>query len=170
VLETRIDIGGFVAIVSDTAGLNPTTTDPIEIEGMRRARKVMEESHLRLALLDLEPQHSRLLLSEEGRRDPHLFRSLLWAQHEETLKVILTYPNRSILVINKIDLLDPYLQSLQSQLLPHYFAPPQCPELPVCFVSCLSGHGLNELIRTLEHQITKLYALSLSLSLSLSCS
>jgi len=155
VLETRVDIGGHVVIMSDTAGLNPATTDPIEIEGIRRARKVIEDAHFLLALLDIEPEQASLL--SERLKEPHLFFSLLWPHHEETFKTVLARPDRSILVINKVDLLNLHVTSLPSQSCPQQFAPPQCPELPVCFVSCHTGYGLDELIRTLEHQIAKLF-------------
>ena len=43
IVEVRMDLGGVSCVISDTAGLRETSLDPIEIEGMRRARLV---SHL----------------------------------------------------------------------------------------------------------------------------
>jgi tRNA U34 5-carboxymethylaminomethyl modifying GTPase MnmE/TrmE len=38
VVEVRMDLEGYPCIVSDTAGLRFDSQDPIEIEGMNRAR------------------------------------------------------------------------------------------------------------------------------------
>jgi tRNA modification GTPase len=163
VLETRIEIKGYPVIINDTAGLNPTTVDPIEMEGIRRAYRVMQESHIPLALIDLEPQfHQHFLLLHEGKtkkneeEDKSSIFTMLWSQHEETLKAVLTYPDQTIIVVNKVDLLDPQLLC-HVQLHPQYFTPPQHSQIPVCFVSCHTGYGLDQLIHVLEQQIVKLY-------------
>jgi len=36
-LKVAINLGGFPVLISDTAGLAPTTQDIIEIEGIKRA-------------------------------------------------------------------------------------------------------------------------------------
>lgn len=51
VVEVRLDIGGYAAIVADTAGLR-ISADPIEAEGMRRAIARAEQAELVLLLLD----------------------------------------------------------------------------------------------------------------------
>lgn len=51
VLECRLDIGGHLVRVLDTAGLRETT-DPIEQEGVRRARLRAENADIRLFLYD----------------------------------------------------------------------------------------------------------------------
>jgi tRNA modification GTPase len=38
IVEVRMDLGGIPCIISDTAGLRAGSDDPIEVEGMRRAR------------------------------------------------------------------------------------------------------------------------------------
>lgn len=38
VVEVRMDVGGIPCVLSDTAGLRMDSADPIELEGMRRAR------------------------------------------------------------------------------------------------------------------------------------
>lgn len=52
IVETRLDLGGVVATVADTAGLRHQTEDAIEQEGMRRARAYAEAADLRIAVLD----------------------------------------------------------------------------------------------------------------------
>ncbi len=52
IVETRLDLGGIVASLADTAGIHGATSDKIEVEGMRRARARAEEADLRVAILD----------------------------------------------------------------------------------------------------------------------
>jgi tRNA modification GTPase len=52
IVETRLDLGGIVAAIADTAGIHGATKDKIEEEGMRRARAKAEQADLRIAVLD----------------------------------------------------------------------------------------------------------------------
>lgn len=52
VVEARLDLGGIVAAVADTAGLRRQTDDIIEQEGMRRARAYADRADLRIGVLD----------------------------------------------------------------------------------------------------------------------
>ncbi|WDI32773.1 tRNA uridine-5-carboxymethylaminomethyl(34) synthesis GTPase MnmE [Hyphococcus flavus] len=52
IVETRLDLGGIVAAIADTAGIHGATKDKIEEEGMRRARARAKEADLRVAVLD----------------------------------------------------------------------------------------------------------------------
>ncbi|WP_411819268.1 tRNA uridine-5-carboxymethylaminomethyl(34) synthesis GTPase MnmE [Hyphococcus formosus] len=52
IVETRLDLGGVVAAIADTAGLHGAQHDVIEAEGMRRARARAEGADLRVAVLD----------------------------------------------------------------------------------------------------------------------
>ena len=54
IVETRLDLGGIVATVADTAGLRHQTEDVIDEEGMRRARAYAGQADLRIAVLDPE--------------------------------------------------------------------------------------------------------------------
>jgi tRNA modification GTPase len=70
VLEVRMNLGGYLVIMADTAGLRQTS-DLIEKEGIRRARAHAEEAHLRLWLFDptQPPEPQIALLSEAGEHD-----------------------------------------------------------------------------------------------------
>lgn len=57
IIEVRLVLGGFVVIISDTAGLRDTD-DQIEAEGVRRARARAEEADLRLGLVDVSRETS----------------------------------------------------------------------------------------------------------------
>jgi len=51
VIEVHLDLGGYPAIVADTAGLRDSV-DAIEVEGVRRARARAAEADLKLMVLD----------------------------------------------------------------------------------------------------------------------
>ena len=46
IVEVRLDLDGVSCIVSDTAGLRDSSLDPIELEGMRRARAAFREAQV----------------------------------------------------------------------------------------------------------------------------
>lgn len=52
IVETRLDLGGIVATLADTAGLRGMAGDKIEEEGVKRARARAEAADLRIAVLD----------------------------------------------------------------------------------------------------------------------
>src|SRR5262249_42886478 len=51
IIEVRLDLGGYPVIVADTAGLRPSK-EPIESEGVRRAKARAAAGDLTLLLLD----------------------------------------------------------------------------------------------------------------------
>jgi tRNA modification GTPase len=51
VIEASFDLGGFRVLIADTAGLRKST-DPVEVEGVRRARVWAEGAALRLWVVD----------------------------------------------------------------------------------------------------------------------
>lgn len=80
VIEAHLDLGGYPAILADTAGLRESA-DPVEREGIRRARQRGEAADLRIFLFDA---------SEAGS-----IAGLYNPEDEDTL-----------LVANKVDLLE----------------------------------------------------------------
>ena len=55
VVEVHLDLGGYPVTLADTAGLralDPAGADPVEAEGIRRARAKAEQADLRLAVFD----------------------------------------------------------------------------------------------------------------------
>ncbi|WP_265023090.1 tRNA uridine-5-carboxymethylaminomethyl(34) synthesis GTPase MnmE [Wolbachia endosymbiont (group B) of Ischnura elegans] len=57
ILEAHIDIGGYPIILSDTAGIHESS-DPIESEGISRAKKRSFEADLRIELFPFEQRHN----------------------------------------------------------------------------------------------------------------
>jgi tRNA modification GTPase len=62
-LETRIDLGGIPVTLIDTAGLRETT-DPIEAEGVRRARARAASADLVLHLVDARDPDGEAIAGE----------------------------------------------------------------------------------------------------------
>lgn len=60
VIEARMDLGGILVSLFDTAGLRENSKDLIEIEGMRRTRKTAETADIRVLMIDVsdEPFHA----------------------------------------------------------------------------------------------------------------
>lgn len=58
VVEVRMDLGGIPCIISDTAGLRADSNDPIEQEGMRRARGAFKEAQVKVFVGDASDQQS----------------------------------------------------------------------------------------------------------------
>ncbi|MEL7545789.1 MAG: tRNA uridine-5-carboxymethylaminomethyl(34) synthesis GTPase MnmE [Pseudomonadota bacterium] len=57
IVEIRLMLGGYLVWVSDTAGLRDTS-DPVEREGVRRARRAAEEADVRIWLYDASESQS----------------------------------------------------------------------------------------------------------------
>jgi tRNA modification GTPase len=147
IVEVRMDIDGISCIVRDTAGLRNDTDDPIEQEGIRRAREALDQSQIRIFVLDL------------SSKDTIETALQLYRTHFGTSPDIATNePFRKLLVCNKIDLMrsssgDDYsllsnsagLQSLQLKtgLRPFY-------------TSCIRDEGLKELEDGIKNEIETL--------------
>ncbi|XP_059552282.1 tRNA modification GTPase GTPBP3, mitochondrial [Myotis daubentonii] len=129
VLETPVDLAGFPALLSDTAGLREGQ-GPVEQEGVRRARERLEQADLILAVLDASdlasPSSCNFL---DTVVTPAVARS----------------PNgnsqRLLLVLNKSDLLPPGGPDLSPELPPHLL------------LSCLTGEGLDGLLEALRKEL-----------------
>jgi len=73
VIEVHLDLQGHPVNLLDTAGFNEASQDPIEQEGMRRARNVMGRADLVLWMTDMrevgtEPKGEGLELNPKARR------------------------------------------------------------------------------------------------------
>ncbi|WP_010407470.1 tRNA uridine-5-carboxymethylaminomethyl(34) synthesis GTPase MnmE, partial [Wolbachia endosymbiont of Nasonia vitripennis] len=56
ILEAHIDVAGYPVILSDTAGIHESS-DPVESEGISRARKRSLEANLRIELFPFKQRH-----------------------------------------------------------------------------------------------------------------
>ncbi len=65
IVEARLDLGGTLATLFDTAGLRDLPADAVEAEGIRRTRIKMEQADLRILVVDVSRETSYL---EAGAR------------------------------------------------------------------------------------------------------
>lgn len=129
VLETPVDLAGFPALLSDTAGLREGM-GPVEQEGVRRARERLEQADLILAVLDASDLASPsscnfldVVVNPAAGRSPD------------------GNSQRLVLVLNKSDLLPPGGPDPRPDLPPHLL------------LSCLTGEGLVDLLEVLRKEL-----------------
>ncbi|KAF0875145.1 GTPB3 GTPase, partial [Crocuta crocuta] len=131
VLETPVDLGGFPALLSDTAGLREGA-GPVEQEGVRRARERLEQADLILAVLDASE-----LASPSSRNFLDTIVALAGAGSPSGNS------QRLLLVLNKSDLLPPGGPDPSPNLPPHLL------------LSCLTGEGLDGLLEALRKELAE---------------
>ncbi|XP_015344729.1 tRNA modification GTPase GTPBP3, mitochondrial isoform X2 [Marmota marmota marmota] len=124
VLEIPVDLAGFPALLSDTAGLREGV-GPVEQEGVRRARERLGQADLILAVLDASD-----LASPSSCDFLDTVVALLGAQSQ-----------RLLLVLNKSDLLPPEGLGPSLDLPPHLL------------LSCLTREGLDGLLEALKKEL-----------------
>ena len=119
VIEVALDLGGYPVVLADTAGLRETA-DAIEEEGVRRATARAESADLKLVVLDAtDPggaQSVRSLIDE-----------------------------RTIVALNKIDLIDAPLQRYADELGTSRILP----------LSVATGAGLSDMIEVLTEAVAQ---------------
>ncbi|XP_074384957.1 5-taurinomethyluridine-[tRNA] synthase subunit GTPB3, mitochondrial isoform X3 [Zonotrichia albicollis] len=131
VLEVALDIGGYPLVLSDTAGLRQAT-DPVEREGVTRARDRLCQADLVLAVLDatsVSPTPVALGAALAALEPPP--------------------GTPCVLVLNKADLLGVHRGSPSTT-----GAQGQGP--PATLLSCKTGEGLEALLELLTQQLAQL--------------
>uniref|UniRef100_A0A8C5IMA3 GTP binding protein 3, mitochondrial n=1 Tax=Junco hyemalis TaxID=40217 RepID=A0A8C5IMA3_JUNHY len=131
VLEVALDIGGYPLVLSDTAGLRQAT-DPVEREGVARARDRLCQADLVLAVLDatsVSPTPVALGAALAALEPPP--------------------GTPCVLVLNKADLLGGHRGSPSTT-----GAQGQGP--PATLLSCKTGEGLEALLELLTQQLAQL--------------
>lgn len=53
-----MDLGGISCLISDTAGLRSNSNDPIELEGINRAREAFNSAQIKVFVSDANDQES----------------------------------------------------------------------------------------------------------------
>jgi tRNA modification GTPase len=125
VIEENFVINGALFVLTDTAGIR-TTTDYIEIEGVKRSHDKIQEADIVLFVIDI------------------CTKSL-----EDDIKIIeqISFDNKHILIVlNKIDLVD--IVDIHQNKLNIRF-----PNIPIVLLSALNGMGLQELERALFNAV-----------------
>ncbi|KAK2541875.1 Gtpbp3 [Columba livia] len=132
VVEVALNVGGYPLVLSDTAGLRDAT-DPVEQEGVTRARDRVQQADLVLAVLDA----TAVLPDPVG----------LGAALGSLLPPTTATP--CILVLNKADLLRGGEETLLRDT---------CAQggSPTALLSCKTGEGLDQLLALLAQQLARL--------------
>ncbi|NXX22564.1 GTPB3 GTPase, partial [Podargus strigoides] len=132
VVEVALNVGGYPLVLSDTAGLRDAT-DPVEQEGVSRARDRLRQADLVLAVLDAAavPTEPAGLGAALGSLLPPA-----------------TTP--CILVLNKADLLRGGKGALRDT------CAQGTPLPPATLLSCKTGEGLDRLLELLARQLAQL--------------
>ena len=86
IIEGHLDIGGYPIILQDTAGIHEDTSDQIEKEGIKRARRVAQESDIKIIMCDASS-----FINTNKSSDLEYFQEII--------------DDNTIIVRNKIDLL-----------------------------------------------------------------
>uniref|UniRef100_A0A8C3KRQ6 GTP binding protein 3, mitochondrial n=1 Tax=Calidris pygmaea TaxID=425635 RepID=A0A8C3KRQ6_9CHAR len=135
VVEVALNVGGYPLVLSDTAGLRDAT-DPIEQEGVSRARDRLQQADLVLAVLD----------ATTVATEPVGLGAALGS-----LLPPLAAPTPCILVLNKADL----LRGGSGGALRDACARGN-PLPPTTLLSCKTGEGLDHLLELLGQQLARL--------------
>jgi len=128
VIEVRMDISGYPAIIADTAGINSSTTDEIEIEGIRRSMERISLSSFIILMLDINDLKTNQDLL-------HKISEILGPSINDSRKQILVVLNKLDLVQNK-----PLLKVPNDNVY-------------LVYMSCVTGEGMSELIDSIQKVI-----------------
>ncbi|XP_067168800.1 tRNA modification GTPase GTPBP3, mitochondrial [Apteryx mantelli] len=134
VVELSLNVGGYPVVLSDTAGLR-ATADPVEREGVSRARERLQHADLVLAVLD-----AGAVPAEPGGLGEAL---------GAVLPPAAAAPPPCVLVLNKADLVQDGGGALQTAC-----ARGGLP--PAALLSCKTGEGLAGLLELLRRQLERL--------------
>jgi tRNA modification GTPase len=142
-LEVPMDMGGLKVTLTDTAGLR-AAPEPVEAEGVLRARRALAAAHLRVLVLDAT---AALEAHDEASAD--------WAHSGSADDA-----DNLIVVLNKTDLLSPAARSQPAALLPPWLAA-RCAARAHAgpwLLSCATGYGLPAFCAALQAAAESLLA------------
>ncbi|KAL3223682.1 hypothetical protein MRX96_027263 [Rhipicephalus microplus] len=128
VVESTLDIGGYPAVFSDTAGLRHSD-DPIEREGILRAQRWAANADLALIVVEAR----------------EMLRSNLTADfvdnHLKELGIESCAQHR-LIIFNKLDLLSKDEKTIVEERA-------RCMRIDSCFTSCTKEQGIGDLVKIL---------------------
>ncbi|CAZ82480.1 unnamed protein product [Tuber melanosporum] len=154
VVDLSVDIGGYMALLADTAGLRKAElAGEIEKEGMWRAKKRVQDSHVVIAVLSIETRNDN-----NGNNTPYL------PIPDEVLEVLREAQDQCkpvLIAVNKTDLLHlPTGQTLPerflNQITPHF---PALQHTHIHGITCTHpspSDGIQPLLRTLTQIFTQI--------------
>ena len=126
VIEVTLDLGGVRCIVSDTAGVREegSTEDIIEVEGIKRARKVASDAHIVVCMIDgIDEERSLSVINE-------------------VLSGCQVADQKTLFLINKVDLID--IEEKESSKLQK--------DDDAYYVSCETNLGIDDFVNALTER------------------
>jgi tRNA modification GTPase len=139
VIEARLDLGGILVSLFDTAGLREISEDLIEIEGIRRTRMTADEAKIRILMIDA---------SDQPFHAGSVSRETKIAQNPANMVVSAGYGllhDGDFVVFNKIDLAG--RRSGEAD-----------PGMTVHYLSVKTGEGVDVLLAALSAKVAALCA------------
>ncbi|XP_031640996.1 uncharacterized protein LOC116352488 [Contarinia nasturtii] len=133
IVESSFNIAGFPVVIADTAGLRHHTHDPIEKEGIQRAKQYAAEADLIILIVDVNKLLASDMSLHEFKRK-HLNKMGITEDNEIMQKEI-------IVIANKCDLVD---------------KTPVMQDNDIVFVSCTENHGIDGALKKIEETLRQL--------------
>lgn len=133
IVEISLDIGGYPIVLCDTAGLRHSV-DPVENEGLRRAREAASTADLVIIVMDISTGPAKLL---------QLSTKEMARLECERLNLSFNAEGNYLVLLNKLDLTSSSVSINQSG---------------VSALSCKTGQGLEEFLVDLEKKLAELCA------------
>lgn len=130
VIECSFNIGGFPVIIADTAGLRHHTSDPIEKEGITRAKNYASEADLIILIVEAKA------LTEYKRNSKQFVGDIL-------RKLGVANDKEMIVIANKSDQIDNTSNDIEN-------------DADVIYVSCTEKTGIDQALSKIEHSLKKL--------------
>jgi tRNA modification GTPase len=139
-VEVHLDLDGFPVNLIDTAGIRPATNDPIEQEGMRRAKEAAARADLVLWLVDASDADAApdISIAAQG--------ALEGAPEEGPARWV---------VVNKIDRLDKSARGHLDQVVRGTYGVEQS----TWIISATTGEGIEPLMSAVVDRVTKAFHL-----------
>ena len=159
IVEVRMDLGGIPCIVSDTAGLRIETNDPIEMEGMKRAKQAFQNAQLKVFVGDSSDLQSLKIAN-------NMLNSLLQEQYQNDnnnnnnnndnnnsdIKNINEF--KVIMVLNKADLVKDI--DINKIIMNQIKIKDRMIPITTYPISCVTGRGLAEFESSLSSSVKAL--------------
>lgn len=131
IVESSFNIAGFPVILADTAGLRNETTDPIEHEGIQRAKQYASNADLIILIVDVKKFIDANMSVDQFKQMQLMQMGIM----EDTA----IWQKECIIIANKCDL-------IKNEDIKSY-------ENEIIFISCLQNQGINFAVNEIERAL-----------------
>jgi tRNA modification GTPase len=139
-IETNYNIGGFPVLLADTAGLRLSTSDPIEAEGITRAKAFTGNADLLVIMMDAT-KYVKYFKETAGRSN---FENYIKTLMESLgLELSCTLEKKTLYIMNKADL----LKQDEVEI---------CKKSTATVVSCLHNTGIEDCVNKMSNILEEL--------------